>query len=210
VPDRGVLCIVTSSFSRAALLRRGARGGSLLFVSGSALAALAKSAPAATLPDGDFAYLRLLIGAELLTVDFQTQALASGKLAAGVAGLVRQMLADEKAHYNGLANLMDEAGQTPATADDIDFSYPSGSFASAGAITKLADSLETLVLGAYLGAVENVQTAQLRLPIGQIAANEAQHLSALAPLSGRGPIGDAFASALQIDVVSAALDTYES
>ena len=45
---------------------------------------------------------------------------------------------------------------------------------------KLAASLEDLTLGAYLGAVENVQTPQLRLPIGQIAANEAQHVSALA------------------------------
>ena len=46
-------------------------------------------------------------------------------------------------------------------------------------ILKLAAQLETLVLGAYLGAIENVQTPELRLPIGQIAANEAQHVGAV-------------------------------
>ena len=75
---------------------------------------------------------------------------------------------------------------------------------------KLATSLETLTLGAYLGAVENIQTAQLRLPIGQIAANEAQHVSALADAAGKPIIGRPFAASLQIDAVSAALDAYES
>jgi Ferritin-like domain len=201
---------VTSRFSRAALLRRGAQGGSLLLLPGSALSAFAGSAAAAAYPDGDLAYLRLLIGAELLAADFHAHALGSGRLSHGTAALVKQMLADENAHYGGLAALMNRAGQTPATSADIDFSYPQGSFASEGAIVKLAGTLESLALGAYLGAVENVQTPELRLPIGQIAANEAQHVGALASLSGRGPIGSAFAPALQINAVSAALDTYES
>ncbi len=182
----------------------------MLLVSGTALSALAGSASAAAIPDGDLAYLRLLIGAELLTADFQTQALASSKLADSTMGVVKQMLADENAHYAGLAQLMAAAGQVAATADDIDFSYPAGSFDSESAIVKLAASLEALVLGAYLGAVENVQTAQLRLPIGQISANEAQHVSVLGPLSGKPAIGRAFAPALQIGVVSTALDAYES
>ena len=50
----------------------------------------------------------------------------------------------------------------------------------------------------------------LRLPIGQIAANEAQHLGALEALEGRSVIGKAFAPALQIGSVSDALDEYES
>jgi len=74
----------------------------------------------------------------------------------------------------------------------------------------LAWKLTSLALGAYLGALENVQTPSIRLPLAQIAANEAQQLSALAPLVGRQAIGAAFAAALPIDVVSAALDEYES
>ncbi len=201
---------MTSSFSRAGLLRRGAAGGGALLLSGSAVSALASSAAAATISDNDLSYLRVLIGAELLDIDFQTQALASGKLDSASSSLFKQMLGDENAHYRGLSNLMTGAGQVPATSDDITFTYPRGSFDSQASIMKLADSLEDLTLGGYLGAVQNVQAPQLRLPIGQIAANEAQHVSALAVSAGRPAIGSAFAPSLQIDAVSAALDDYET
>jgi len=192
--------------SRAALLRR---GGAALLSAGVAGSLLAGPAGAAV-PDNDLAYLRLLIGAELLAADFQAQALASGELAAPTAGALKQMSADEAAHYTGLAQLVTAAGQTPATADDIDFSYPKRSFDTQASILELAWSIETLTLGAYLGAVESVLSAQLRLPIGQIAANEAQHLSALAPMLGRRTIGRAFGPALSISAVSSALDDFES
>jgi Ferritin-like domain len=187
--------------SRRSLLQAGlASGGALL---------LASIASAAT-PDSDLAYLRLLIGVELLSGDFHDRGLGSGKLDADSSGLVTQMRADERAHYSGLATLVTSLGQIPATSDDIDFTYPAGSFASQSAILKLASKIEQLALGAYLGAVENVQTAQLRLPIGQIAANEAQHVSVLQKSLGAKPIGRPFATALSIDTVSAALDSYES
>ena len=70
--------------------------------------------------------------------------------------------------------------------------------------------VERLMVGAYLGAVENVETADVRLPIGQIAANEAQHAGALAALHGESVIGKAFAPAMSIGEVSNALDEYES
>ena len=191
-------------------MRRGAAGGGALLLSGSAVSALASSAAAATISDNDLSYLRVLIGAELLDIDFQTQALASGKLDSASSALFKQMLGDENAHYRGLSNLMTGAGQVPATSDDITFTYPKGSFDSQASIMKLAASLEELTLGGYLGAVQNLQAPQLRLPIGQIAANEAQHVSALAVSAGRPAIGSAFAPSLQIDAVSAALDDYET
>lgn len=196
----------TAAFDRAALLRYGAA----FAAAGGAATLLPAVAGAASIPDNDLAYLRLLIGVELLAADFQAQALASGKLAGGAQTVLTQTLADENAHGAGLAQLVTAAGQVPATADDIDFSYPRGAFSSQGAILKLAWSLETLSVGAYLGAVENVQTSQVRLPIGQIAANEAQHVSALAGLVGRRAIGHAFAPSLSIGAVSAVLDGYES
>ena len=60
-------------------MRRGATGGGLV-LSGSVFAALAGRADAAVPPDNDLAYLRLLVGAELLAADFQAKALASEKL----------------------------------------------------------------------------------------------------------------------------------
>ena len=191
-------------------MRRGAAGGGALLLSGSAVSMLARSAAAAIISDNDLSYLRVLIGAELLEVDFQTTALASSKPDSASSKLFKDLAGDENAHLRGLSNLMTGAGQVPATADDITFSYPKGSFDSQAAIMKLAETLEDLTLGAYLGAAENVQTPQLRLPIGQIAANEAQHVSALAVAAGRPAIGSAFAPSLQIGAVSAALDTYEA
>jgi ferritin-like protein len=191
-------------------VRRGTAGAGMVLASGSVSAVLARVASAATPPDADLSYLRLLVAAELLEADFQAQALASGKLSSRGSALLRQMAADDKAHYTGLANLMLAAGQTPASSDDIDFSYPKGTFASAASILKQADTLEQLLLGAYLGAVENVQTPQLRLPLGQIAANEAQHAGALAALVGGSVIGPAFAPSLQMGAVSDGLDAYES
>jgi len=179
-------------------------------LSGSVLGALAGRADAATPPDNDLAYLRLLVAAELLAADSQARALASGKLSRRSKAVIKKMAADEKAHYTRLAQLVTAAGQPPATAGDIDFSYPKRSFASQASVLKLAAGIETLVLGAYLGAIENVETAELRLPIGQIAANEAQHVGALAALRRRTVIGRAFAPSLQIDAASAALDRFES
>jgi demethoxyubiquinone hydroxylase (CLK1/Coq7/Cat5 family) len=173
-------------------------------------AALSERADAATPPDNDLAYLRLLVAAELLAADLHAKALASGKLSRRSRAVIRKMAADEKAHYSRLAQLVTAAGQPPATAADIDFTYPRGSFASQTSVLKLAAEVETLGLGAYVGAIESVETPELRLPIGQIAANEAQHAGALAALRGGAVIGRAFAPSLQIDAASAALGRFES
>jgi hypothetical protein len=167
-------------------------------------------AAAESVPDGDLAYLRLLVGAELLEADFHRRALASGKLRRASAAVIRKMAADDRAHYAALARLVTAAGQTPAAAGDIDFAYPKASFRSDTSIIKLGAEIERLVLGAYLGSIENVQTGGIRLAAGQIAANEAQHVGALAALSGRSVIGRALAPALAINAVSAALDRFES
>jgi Ferritin-like domain len=202
---------VGSGVSRAELLRRGAIGGGALLVSASGLSTFAGTAWADAPPTGDLAYLRLLIAAELLGIDFQTHALASRELhTKGAAALIRKMRADETAHYASLAAVLTAASLTPATSADIDFSYPKGSFRSESSILRLAGRLERLMVGAYLGAAENVETPELRLPIGQIAANEAQHVGALEALEGRSVIGKAFAPALQMGAVSDALDEYES
>jgi hypothetical protein len=197
--------------SRAALLRRGAVGSGALLVSASGLAALAPVASADTPPDADLAYLRLLVAAELLVLDFQTGALTSGKLRhQAVRALFRRIRADEKAHYTQLAAVLTAAGQTPATPGDIDFSYPKGSLRTQRSIVTLAGRLEHLMVGAYVGAIESVQTPELRLTIGRIAANEAQHQGALAGLRGDPVVGAALAPALQIGAVSDALDEFES
>jgi Ferritin-like domain len=207
---RGASRSVAGNLSRAGLLRGGLLGSAAILASGSLSSVFASSASALTAPDGDLAALRLLIGAELLALDFQGQALASGKLGRRTAAILERMRADEQAHYDGLADLMSQAGQPPATSDDINFAYPKGTFGGEAPILKLASELEGLQLGAYIGANADVQTPRLRTAIGQISASEAQHAAALAALAGRPVIGRPFGPTLEADTVSAVLDTYES
>src|SRR5437764_12518470 len=110
--------------TRGALLRLGAG------------AALGVSVP----PDSDLASARLLVATELLADDFYSDALDAG---AGARGPLQAARANERAHYRGLAALMNEAGQAPAQAGDIDFSYPHAAFSSASSIRKVGAALET-------------------------------------------------------------------
>jgi len=203
----------SAPLTRSQLLLRSAKGGVALVVAGSGVGALAGPAGADTTPapDGDLASLRLLIAGELLAIDFYTRALAAGRLTGKERANLKQALADEKKHYDSLAAALSAAGGgQAATADDIDFAYPKRSFASRASIARLGSRIETIVLGAYIGAIDAVQTDTLRLPMAQAAANEAQHLSAFSMALGRRPIGLAFAPALSIDQATLALDAFES
>jgi rubrerythrin len=197
----------TQGLTRAAVLRRGAGGGLAAAIAASPLSLFVPSAGAAP-PDGDLAYLRLLVGAELLAIDFSTQAQA--ELPSRVKHEFKRILEDEKGHLDSLSVLLTNAGQVPATADDVDFTYPAKTFASAGTTLRQATAIEALMVGAYIGALASVTTPELRLPLAQIAANEAQHASAVAHWRGGPVIGAALAPALSIEAVSTALDRYES
>src|SRR5258708_33678802 len=101
-------------------------GGGALAASATGLGALAPAAFADGVPDGDLAYLRLLIAAELLAIDFYGQTFGQGELRRPYRAVARRISADEFEHYMLLAALMTTDGLTPTTSDDIDFSYPAG------------------------------------------------------------------------------------
>ena len=196
--------------SRARLLGRGARTGAALVVAGSALGRLAGSAAADPLPLGDLAYARLLVGAELLAADFYSQAIAASITGPKITKYLKRAFANEQEHYESVAGILTGAGQVPAGAGDITFSYPRRTFASEGSIVRFAEQLENLVLGAYLGAVGGMQTGAIRIGIAQIAACEAQHAGYFMSVKGRGAFSLAFPPALTIDQASNALDVYTS
>lgn len=197
-------------FTRGALLSHGARAAGALAVGGAGLGGLVPSARADTLPDNDLAYLRLVIASELLAIDFYTTLLAAKKCKAGAAAGLRKALGDERAHYGALARALTAAGQNPATAADIDFAYPRGSFASRGSIARLGTRLEQMFVGVALGATAGLQTEALRLQVAQIAASESRHLATFAVLTGRSPVGPAFPAALSLDRATSALAAFES
>ena len=198
-----------AGLSRADLFARGGKGAALL-VAGPALGFVPEAATADTFPDGDLAYARLFVTVELLALDFHGSAIASKHFDKGRLADLRHARADEKQHYDSAAAFLVSAGQVPATATDIDFSYPRGSFVSKRAIAGLGVRLESIALGGYLGAVEGYESNALKQLAARAAASEAQHLSVFAAEVGGRRIGAAFPRPLTIDCVSGALDPFTS
>ncbi len=201
---------MSPGFSRTQLLSRGAKGGAVVLLAGSVAGPLAGQAEADAIPDGDLAYARLLVGAELLAADFYARAIASKRYGGDALKYLKRALFNEQEHYDAMAGVLNGAGQPPAVAEDFDFAYPKGAFASKASIAKLGMTLEAASLGAYLGAVDGLQTGALKVPAARIAASEAQHLSVFAQHAGHDPIGISFPAPLTIEAASDALDAYTS
>jgi Ferritin-like domain len=198
-------------FSRGALFARGGVGAAAVLAGSAVGGLLPSTAVAADTPsDADLAYARLLVAVELLAIDFYSTAIDSKRLAGAAQGNLRRARADEKRHYASLAAILAAAGQTPATAADIDFTYPQRSFASRRSIARLGSKLEALFLGAYLGAVDGYEAGSLKQLAARAAASEAQHLSVLSAAAGGSRFLAAFPRPLTIDRVSDALDAYTS
>ena len=204
----GASSTVTVELTRAQLFSRGVKGGAALLVAGSAATLLAPAALADPLSDNDLAYVRLLVGTELLGIDFYTRALDAKKLSSKGQKNLKAALLNEKEHYQSVAAILSGAGLVPAVSADIDFAYPKGSFDTASAITKLAARLEATFLGAYLGAVGGMQANTLLGGIGRIAANQAQHLSVFQNMLFGRPINVSFPQAMTIQEVSNVMDAF--
>ena len=171
--------------------------------------ALAPSALADGPSDLDLANARLLVTVELLLADFYGQAIKAGMFGpTGKDGLERALF-NETEHYNSVSSILSSAGQTPAVAGDIDFSYPAKSFDTLGATARLGLELEQIALGAYLGAVDAVN-ASLKQRFARIAASEAQHVSVFAAETTGHAIWNSFPEPLTIDQASDALSEYTS
>jgi hypothetical protein len=196
--------------TRGQLFSRGAKGGAALLVAGTSLVEFVEGAAADPLSTADLAYARLLVGAELLASDFYQQAVAASNSSASVMKYLKKAYANEQEHYQSVAGIVSGAGLTPAISADIDFTYPRSSFATQASILKLAQQLETIMLGTYLGAVGGMQSSSLKQGIAQIAASEAQHLSYMWTQNGGQAFSVAFPPALTIDQASAAMDAFTS
>jgi hypothetical protein len=199
-----------AGLTRNRLLVRGATGGFALVGAGSLAGLGAGTALADNLTDADLANLRLLVGAELLAADFYGKALQAQPYGASGTRVLKRALFNDGEHYAALGGYLTGAGQAPLTADDVDFAYPRGSFASTAAVTKLAVSLETTFLGAYLGAVTATPSPLLKGVFAQIAASQAQHLALFGELLGREPFGLSFPAPLTTEAASDALAEYTS
>jgi hypothetical protein len=169
---------------------------------------LVESAAADALPVQDLAYARLLVGAELLAVDFYSQAVAASIAGPGVTKYLKRAHLNEQEHYQSVAGILSGSGNAPAVASDIDFSFPTGTFESEKSILTTAVQLESLVLGAYLGAIGSIQTNTFKTGLAQIAASEAQHQSYFSSRLGGRAFSVSFPPALSIQQASDAMGAY--
>jgi hypothetical protein len=193
--------------SRAQFVSRAAAGGAVALAGATGLGVLAAPARAA-LPDNDLAYLRLLVGCELLGADFYAKAQQAKPYDAPGMELLARAGFNEGEHYTALADTLTAAGQTPETADDVDFTYPKATFTSVAGVTKAAVDLETIFLGSYLGALGGIQSTVLAGSLARVAASQAQHLAVFTRLLGRRSFELSFPTALTIDAASDALAPY--
>ena len=161
-----------SGTTRAQFLSRGARGG-IALVAGGALLGLADGpAFGAATTDADIA--KLAATAELLAIDFYTQAINSKQLKGDELSYLVGAKENEVTHYNALKGVLKSA--TPA---NLKFKYPAGSFASRKSIGTLGEALETAFVGAYMGAVGSLKSDALKSVAAEIGACESRHLSVL-------------------------------
>jgi len=196
---------VTDSLSRADLLRRGALGGAALAVAGGAFADTASADPISV---QDMAYIRLLVGAELLASDFYSQAVAASQATGEAARYLKRAYMNEQEHYQSVSGILTGALVAPAVSGDFDFSFPTGTFDTPASIFKQAAAIEQMVLGTYLGALGGMQTSQFKTGLAQIAACEAQHASYFQAQSGQKAFWLSFPPALTIQQASDAMAAY--
>lgn len=198
-----------AGLTRAELLGRTAKGGAALAVGGGILGAVSTPASAAIGTD-DIPLVTQAVAIELVGGVFYTEAISTGGMNANDTRYFTRALANETDHYKAVAKILTDAKQTPGTASDFNFTFPTGAFETTRSIAKLGVQLESIFLGSYLGAVAELTDAYTRGVFARIAASQAQHLSLLSGIAQNKPIGMSFPVPLSLDAVSVALDPFIS
>jgi demethoxyubiquinone hydroxylase (CLK1/Coq7/Cat5 family) len=197
------------TLSRSALLR--STVGAAIGVSAAVLSARPVGATVGPLGDGDLAWARVAVAAELLSIEFYGR-LAQASLVARKEELsaLAGAHANEQAHYQTASQILTGAGQAAAQPDDFDYTFAAGAFKTLGAAARVGQAIETASLGIYLGGVAGLADPDLKTVFARIAASEAQHLTIFAGLARGKPIGPPFPTPLGVDEASSALGPYLS
>jgi len=176
----------------------------------NAAAAGARTAASGPLAELDLAVARLAVGAEILAVEFYSEAIASKKFSGDTVKYLKRAQFNEQEHLTAMSLVLSGAGQAPSTADDFTITFPKGTFDSRGSIAKFGVAIETAFVGAYLGAVDAAGSSDLRTTAARIAANESQHLSVFSDLAANRPLGISFPAPIDYETASDLLDAYLS
>ena len=170
--------------SRGEFLSRGAKGGLVLVVGGSLLAVAAGPALGQG-GGGDTDIAALAATAELLAIDFYGKAIERGGFEGTELAYLEAARQNEQDHYDALAEVLGDA-----VPSGVAFRYPRGTFAGRMSIAAAGAALETAFVGAYMGAVEALQSNELKGVAALVGANEAQHLATFRRLEAGAFVGN--------------------
>ena len=186
---------------------------SLLFsAAGAGLAVSGLAAPrglaAATATDDELAFASFGQAAELLLADFYTRAAAEKTVTGAAARDLAHGALSATEHAAALAKLLTDAGQTASVAEDFEFAWPDGTFATRLVTGRTGLAIACPLLGVYVGAAIGVSIASYRTLFTTMAANVAQQVAALSRLSGGRMVGISFPPAVDIETASNAIEAY--
>jgi hypothetical protein len=98
----------------------------------------------------------------------------------------KQIRDHEQAHVTALEGVLDELGEDPNFASDLEFEFP---YDNTVEFVAIAQALEDTGAGAYTGAAPAIDTEEYLAPAAQILAVEARHASYLRVLNNPLPAG---------------------
>ena len=172
--------------TRGAFLARSALAAGALYGAAGAGRALAHAQHGA-FSGGDIGIVNFALTLEKVEVDFYKQALAVEGLGADAKKLFESIAANENEHVKSLSQSITQLGGKADPAPQT--SFPD--LADEEAALRAAIELEDSGVGAYNGAVTQIQSADLLQAIASISQVEARHAGALRELNGEVPtVGD--------------------
>jgi hypothetical protein len=177
-------------------------GGSSKSSSSSAGAA-STSASSPSSSSGDLAIVNYALTLEYLEAQFYDKVVASHLFSGVVLSTLKTFRAEEHAHVAALHSVAMKLGK-PATK-------PKGKFplTSAGAVAKLAATVENLGAAAYLGQAGNIKSEEILAAALAIHTVEARHAATLNTVLKMSPTPDgAFGKPMSMDQVLSAVKPF--
>ena len=194
---------VEESFSRSALLVRGALAAGALYGATAVTPLIRKAFAQGSM--GDIDILNFALTLEYLEAAFYEEAAGVKGLTSEVAGYVKTFGDEEQEHIDALTATIQDLGGMPVEAPGVDFG---DAFSSADKFIALAITLEDTGVSAYNGAAPMIESKDLLATAGGIVQVEARHAAAIRYAAGEDPAPEAFDPTLTEDEVLAAVQPF--
>jgi len=194
---------VEESFSRSALLVRGALAAGALYGAMAVTPLIRKAFAQGSM--GDIDILNFALTLEYLEAAFYEEAAGVKGLSSEVAGYVKTFGDEEQEHVDALTATIRDLGGMPVEAPGVDFG---DAFSSADKFIALAITLEDTGVSAYNGAAPMIESKDLLATAGGIVQVEARHAAAIRYAAGEDPAPEAFDPTLTADEVLAAVQPF--